>query len=77
MPESCRKSGGGRAESWRILPRVADSWSGEGAEQGVREGDQRPDERGHGGELIRSSAEFARSSCGMSSPGLGTSPEGT
>ena len=49
-------------------------WPGE---QEVKEGDQHPSERGHGGELIRSSAEFARSSCGMSSPGLGTPPEGT
>ena len=69
-------AGTGRRD-WRFLPRVAVSWSGEDVEQGVREGAQHLNERGHGGELTRSSAEFARSPCGMASPGLDTSPEGT
>ena len=46
-------------------------------EQEVKEGDQHPSERGHGGELIRSSAEFARSPCAASYPGLESAPEGT
>ena len=71
------RSHGAGGEVWRFLPRVDAPKPGEGMEQEVKEGDQHPSERGHGGELIRSSAEFARSSCGMSSPGLGTSPEGT
>lgn len=71
------KAAGGGGEAERILLRAAVSKPGAEAEQGVREGAQRPSEREQVGELIKSSANFSRSPCAASVPGLETAPEGT